>query len=118
MPAELKNIKSSDNEKNTDTDADSLLSKDNDGVDQNKPTSGLKRQVNLLGGICLLVGTIIGSGTNGYVITTLRLFRTCLISKICNLQPLSRCIFLVNAMSLFIVSYDRLFINYRHIIWA
>ena len=52
-----------------------------------------------------------------YVITTLRLFRTCLISKICNLQPLSRCIFLVNAMSLFIVSYDRLFINYRHIIW-
>lgn len=63
MPAELKNIKSSDNEKNTHTDADSLLSKDNDGVDQNKPTSGLKRQVNLLGGICLLVGTIIGSGT-------------------------------------------------------
>ena len=63
MPAEFKNIKSSDDEKNTDTSADLLLSKDN--IDQNKPTttSGLKRQVNLLGGICLLVGTIIGSGT-------------------------------------------------------
>ena len=42
-------------EKNTETD---LLFKDVE-----KKSTGLKRQVNLLGGISLLVGTIIGSGT-------------------------------------------------------
>ena len=68
MTVEVRNTESSggvddvrDDGKHAETDADMLLLKDAD----NKPTStsGLKRQVNLLGGICLLVGTIIGSGT-------------------------------------------------------
>ena len=60
MTVELRNTESSGGVDDV-RDADMLLLKDAD----NKPTStsGLKRQVNLLGGICLLVGTIIGSGT-------------------------------------------------------
>ena len=60
MTVEVRNTESSGGVDDV-RDADMLLLKDAD----NKPTStsGLKRQVNLLGGICLLVGTIIGSGT-------------------------------------------------------